>query len=321
YLPAINDMAFYYTYGIPNVLPPDCFAAKSWTEAAANAKYVPSMLKLGQLYEEGVCGEEPDQAQALEWYEKAALSKDPAAQYRVGMAYRRGIGASPNMDEAVKWISKAAAQKHGPALAAMGYFYKEGIGVEQDYEKALRYFKAGDINGDPEGLYAMADMYLNGLGVEQDEQRGRQLLESAGAAGYTQAYVQLGEASYGVQDYAAAKRYYQACGLQGNVYCQYKMCYMLWAAQGGHQQTEEAYAWCAAGAELGGGEAAGLFAEIANYNFLAPDALKAARVRAQGIVTAAREFLRDQENPSFAKKRRTQPQPETEQEQSEEPQE
>ena len=63
----------------------------------------------------------PPQPQATEFemIVRAAESGNPAAQYRLGVAYFNGNGAPKNREEAMKWLRLASEQGHRPAIDAM----------------------------------------------------------------------------------------------------------------------------------------------------------------------------------------------------------
>ena len=48
---------------------------------------------------------------AVLWWQQAASTGDPAAQFNLGMMYARGDGVSKNMDAAMHWWERSAAQK------------------------------------------------------------------------------------------------------------------------------------------------------------------------------------------------------------------
>jgi TPR repeat protein len=55
----------------------------------------------------------------VKWYTKAAKQGHAAAQYNLGIMYRRGHGVAQNYIEAKEWIIKAAEQGHVEAQATL----------------------------------------------------------------------------------------------------------------------------------------------------------------------------------------------------------
>jgi len=290
--PAMLTMADFCFKGLGTEQARDCEAGVWWLKQAAGLGHVPAMMRLAKTAEKGSCGADIDLSEAFEWYMKAAKRGSALAQYRVGMAYRQGVGVDFDSDEAVAWLKKSAAKKYGPALAALGYFYKEGLGVERDYDKALEYFQAGDLNGDPQALAALADMYLNGLSVEQDIPKGLEMMRNAGSKGYRGAYQRLAEIYFNAGDYPNALRAYKDCSLLGGVACQSRLCYINWAGDHIPQSTSEAYVWCGTAGYFGSSESANYFAQLKNYNFLSPDALRAAKASMNEIIRRSLEYYK-----------------------------
>jgi len=64
---------------------------------------------LGYMYAHGR-GVAKDDAQAVEWYRKAAEQGEARAQTDLGVMYRDGRGVPPNQPVALQWFRKAAQQ-------------------------------------------------------------------------------------------------------------------------------------------------------------------------------------------------------------------
>ena len=71
---------------------------------------------------------------------KMASQGDAEAQWRLGALYRDGDGVRQSDAEAVEWFQRAAEQKYVPALSALGSQYWAGRGVRQDYNKAYFWY-------------------------------------------------------------------------------------------------------------------------------------------------------------------------------------
>jgi len=70
---------------------------------------------LAICYQQGMTGEEPDMAQAVTFYAKAAAQGKSDAQFNLGLCYEMGVGVSADEDEALAWYHKAAQQGHDEA--------------------------------------------------------------------------------------------------------------------------------------------------------------------------------------------------------------
>ncbi len=74
------------------------------------------MLGLCFAYGNGVA---KDWAQAVHWYEKAALSGQVDAQVMLGECFINGNGVTQDMAQAVHWYEKAAAAGNAGAQACL----------------------------------------------------------------------------------------------------------------------------------------------------------------------------------------------------------
>ena len=63
--------------------------------------------ELGCLYRMGL-GVNQDEAQAVEWYEKAATAGNTKAQFYLGRLYEEGLGITKDEALAMQWYLKAA---------------------------------------------------------------------------------------------------------------------------------------------------------------------------------------------------------------------
>lgn len=77
-----------------------------------------ALYMIGVIYEKGQ-GVAIDNAEAAQWYRKAADKGNPAAQYRLGRLYERGLGVEQNREEAIKWYKKSAKQGYVDARQAL----------------------------------------------------------------------------------------------------------------------------------------------------------------------------------------------------------
>lgn len=75
------------------------------------------------------------------WYSKAADQGQPAAQVKMGDAYRLGFGVLQDYKIALDWYLKSAAQGYKQAYLILGMMYKNGLGVVVDHERAKEYLE------------------------------------------------------------------------------------------------------------------------------------------------------------------------------------
>jgi TPR repeat protein len=74
-----------------------------------------------------------DDAQAVEWYRKAADQGNADAQFFLASCYDAGAGVPRDYAQGAKWWRKAAEQGNAAAQKNLGWKYLRGVGVPQDY--------------------------------------------------------------------------------------------------------------------------------------------------------------------------------------------
>lgn len=137
-------------------------------------------------------GEQVEQAKKL--LESAAETKDPQAQFQLGLLYCDAEIADTDYPQAKKWFQEAADANYPPAWVNLGWMYENGFGVEKDYQKAEEnYLKAVDA-GDSLGQYRLGLLYLYGVeGLPSDEVKAYQWIKAAANNGAQEAKVKLEE--------------------------------------------------------------------------------------------------------------------------------
>jgi len=79
---------------------------------------------------------------ALRIWQEAANQGDAEAQYYIGEIYEKGLaGQQPDYQLAAAWYQKAASQGYKRAAVNLGRFYEQGLGVEQDEAEAVRLYQ------------------------------------------------------------------------------------------------------------------------------------------------------------------------------------
>jgi len=117
----------------------DTAQAIAWIRKAAEQRYAPAELHMGQTYDFGFGVAQSDR-DALEWYRRAADDGSAAAQRAVGDFYRKGRGVSTDASEAAHWYARAADGDDLRAQYELGQLYFDGTGVTRDYESAYVWF-------------------------------------------------------------------------------------------------------------------------------------------------------------------------------------
>lgn len=234
-------------------------------------------LKLGYMFEQGLGGA-VDYKEAARWYELAAKSGQPIAQYRLARLNQLGLmDNQPDYSIAKQWYRAAMNQQYVPAAIALGFIhdtvnddyssalaeytiaankgstigqfnlglmYELGKGVPSQFDKAeALYLQAAEKDFVP-AMVQLAGLYWNGVNGDRDEKKALNWYQKAADKGDQQALYYLGlfaETGVGTAlDYAAAVRYYQAASQKGNAQAMLALARMYQYGQGVAQNYSEA---------------------------------------------------------------------------------
>ena len=135
-------------------------AALRLLEPLARSGNAVAQLRLGLLHYHGHGVRESD-AQAVQWFERAARQGLAEAQFHLGNMYAYGL-ADPGGDTdpgriAAQWMFEAARQGHADAQYSLGIMFLTGKGVEQRPDEAQRWIAKAAAQG-----HADAAAYLSG---------------------------------------------------------------------------------------------------------------------------------------------------------------
>lgn len=151
-----------------------------------------AQAELGWAYDNGI-GVPRDQAEAVKWYQKAAMQDHRIAQYNLATSYCFGHGVPRDYVEAVKWYQKAADQGHMNAMNSLAARYELGEGIQKDMDKALElYRKAADL-GSYSAQYNLGLCYEYSKGVTQDWDEAARWYCKAAEQGHAKAQKKIAE--------------------------------------------------------------------------------------------------------------------------------
>ena len=100
--------------------------------------------------------------------EKKANNGDVESLIKLGELYEEGSSVEQNYKKAFEYYLKASEHGSNEATNYIGLLYQDGLGVERDYKKAFEYFKIASDNGYKYANSNLGFLYLNGLGVERN---------------------------------------------------------------------------------------------------------------------------------------------------------
>lgn len=141
-----------------------------------NGGVLNAVYLVAEAFEKGL-GVEKDDVKATQYFEAAAMTGDPIAQFKLGYRLLRGLGCKQNIARAFEMQLESASQNFGPAMHNVADHYFNGIGVAQSYITAAKWFEKAAIEEHVvESGFNLACMYKDGLGVEQDPKKAIEIL-------------------------------------------------------------------------------------------------------------------------------------------------
>ncbi len=145
--------------------------AAQWYRKAAEQGHPAAQLRLARMCEDGT-GVPQDKAEAAEWYRKAAEQDNAEAQKALARMYHAGDGIPRDMAQAVHWYRKLAERSDdkeaGAALNALGKIYAAGDGLPRDMTLAVNCFREAALREDNEAPALLAHIHAAGDGIPRD---------------------------------------------------------------------------------------------------------------------------------------------------------
>lgn len=110
----------------------DLVVSMSLWRKAANAGYAPSQVWLGDIQDKA-----EEDAEAVEWYKKAADQGNAGGEYGLGQMYLKGEGITQDLALGRQYIERAANKNHVEAVKWMMTTYRQGgMGLPVDHVQA-----------------------------------------------------------------------------------------------------------------------------------------------------------------------------------------
>lgn len=188
---------------------------------AAKKRNSTAMVNLGNLYESGTLGGQPDYKQAYFWYKKAADEGDPVGLFNYANCFHHGWGVRKNRKKAFSIFEMLAVEwdETEPDICFyMGLYYQEGYAVARDYTAALGWYEMGAYQDDMRCFNQLGVMYAKGLGVPKDIVKAMEYYQKAAELGDTLAYANVGwlyESSKEFKNMDAALEWYRKGAAEG----------------------------------------------------------------------------------------------------------
>ena len=100
---------------------------------------------------------------------KQAQSGDTTAALQVARAYQNGIGTQPNNEQALAWYQQAALRGSVQAKLDLFCIYTKGKLGAADPQAALAYLQAAAQENHPDAQHKLGNMYMHGETLPQHE--------------------------------------------------------------------------------------------------------------------------------------------------------
>lgn len=128
-------------------------STKLWYKAAQQG-YAPAQARLGDILDAS-----EEDAQAAEWYRKAAAQGNAAGEYGLGQMYAKGEGVKKDLEQARAYILKSAEKNYIDAIATVISAYRTGAAgfpVDKAQSEAWEVKMAAVVPGYKKGAEAIA---------------------------------------------------------------------------------------------------------------------------------------------------------------------
>lgn len=110
----------------------DLVVSMSLWRKAAQAGYAPAQVWLGDILDKA-----EEDADAVEWYKKAAEQGNAGGEYGLGQMYLKGEGVKQDVALGQQYVERAANKNHVEAVKSMMTVYRQGgMGLSADQVQA-----------------------------------------------------------------------------------------------------------------------------------------------------------------------------------------
>ena len=143
---------------------------------------------LGVCYQNGE-GTEPDEEQALFWYQEAVKHNDPNAQNNLANCYKYGwLGLEEDPEKAFKLYKKAAEQDNVDAMFEVAEYYNASYLTSK---KSVEWYQKAADAGHGDAMFELAQKYENGWDIEKDPSKAEEYYVKAAEAGNERAIARI----------------------------------------------------------------------------------------------------------------------------------
>jgi len=142
----------------------DSVAAKLYLQEAALKDHTPSMVLLGEFFEEGKHVAK-DPYKAFSFYKGATEEGDSLGMVKLGHCYEVGIHVEKDLRKAFTWYQRATEAGSTEGMAQMGRCYMNGIGISEDTKVGLEWYSKSANANNLSAMYYLGDYLIAGDGA------------------------------------------------------------------------------------------------------------------------------------------------------------
>ena len=143
---------------------------------------------VGNMYVDGLGIDEPDEEEAVIYYQLAIDQDHVEAQVSLGLLYAQGRGIDQDYHAAMDLLYAAALQDHAVAQVELANHFLYGVPglVEQSPGHAFEWYGLASLQGVVLAQYRLAEMNFQGIGAPQNMEEGLMWLSIARDVALTQ---------------------------------------------------------------------------------------------------------------------------------------
>lgn len=150
-----------------------------------------SMNRMGEAYFFGNSGVPNNDAQAVQWFRKAAEAGLPQGMGNYSYMLSTGRGIEKDLTASFQWAEKAAQAGDAFGMARLAFSYLTGQGTTRNEAEAVNWYLKSAEKGNAQAMFNLAGLYLRGQGTAKDQAEAINWYRKSLAAGNAAAAEEL----------------------------------------------------------------------------------------------------------------------------------
>jgi len=158
-----------------------------WREEASHGD-ADAAWYVGNMYVDGLGVDEPDEGEAVTYYQLAIDQDHVEAQVSLALMYAQGRGVPQDYHAAMDLLYAAALQDHAVAQVELANYFLYGVPglVEQSPGHSFEWYGLASLQGVIFAQYRLAEMNFQGIGAPQNMEKGLMWMSIARDVALTQ---------------------------------------------------------------------------------------------------------------------------------------